>query len=171
MSNKSLSNSNDNKLVEDFKNKEQFLSEDIANLDTRATAIQDFIRELDVQMGNIKNLIKTETDAGKKGKLYGLLNETMELNVKYHDLYLKCADIKRRYREEDNDLLIRKTRFFEIDLVKLDKNDTQDLGVGNLSMMFQTILEQLRGATNENASETTFDNIIGDLKSDSYRMD
>lgn len=153
-------------LMSEFKTRHENLVTDISGVDRRAGEIQKNISTLDIQVENLKNLIKGETDSGKKGKLYGLLNECLELLAKYHDIYLKCLDIKHKYRKEEDDLLLKRSRFFEIDMRKVGR-ELEDLNLSNLVSMMQALQNRL----NDTGGDQMIHEISGELEeNDSYKL-
>lgn len=139
----------DVKLGKNFTKTEDIVHKDVTHVENRLSNIQLYISSLDTQVNNIKQLIQNEKDPAKKGKLYGVLNNSMELIVKFQDLYLKAMDIRYKYRREQVDFLIKKTKLIEIDLRKYKDLSSADLNTSKLVQLIMNIQTQL-----ENYNET-----------------
>jgi len=119
------------------------LERDITHIDNRMSHIQQFIINLTSQIDNIKQLIKSDPNAGKKGQYYQLMNTCMEINARYEDLYIKCMDLKQRYRKEQDDLKLKLSKLTEIDIHRVDTNDMskQTLTPATLATMLHQLTE------------------------------
>lgn len=126
-----------------FKRTEKDISSDISHVENRLSNIQIYITSLDTQMNNTKTLVQQEKDPSKKGKLYGVLNNCMELIVKFQDLYLKAMDIRYKYRREQVDFILKKTKLIEIDLRKYEDDSASDLNTSKLLQLIMNIQHQL----------------------------
>jgi len=143
---------NQNKIRDEFKGRFKNLDIDIEHLDNRAAHIQKFIFNMETQVDNIKTLIKNEKNPGKKGNYYGLMNSAIEINARYEDLYLKCLDIKYKYRKEQNDLNTKIARMAEIDLPKAGLDSPDDiLTPGKLAKMISDLTKAI--SKNDNAAD------------------
>ena len=140
--------------VQYFKN----LESDITHIDNRMSHIQKFITNLDTQVQHIQSLIKSDANPGKRGNYYQIMNTCMELNARYEDLYIKCMDLKQKYRKEQDDLKHKVSRLVDIDIPK-SKVDVghHSLTPGNLAMMIQELTSAI--GKNDRSAEKIQDSI------------
>jgi len=154
------------------------LEEDIQNLDIKLGEIDKTICELDTQIANVKNIISGETDNQKRGRLFGVLNECLELKGKYHDIYIKGLDTKFKYRREENDITYKELRLTEIDIPKV-KSGEKDKGfnLGELIESFKGLQMSLNNVENnkqndqkEDQKEDYLNNVLHDLKDEKFKL-
>lgn len=139
----------DPKHTVEFTRREKNLDLDINHIDTRLGSIQQYISGIDTQLTNIRNNIKTETDAGRKGRLYQVLNDCLKLASEFQSVYLKALDIKSGYRKEQNNLTLRKTKFHEIELKKQQEDDASGLNTSQLVEMVNRMNNQINDIRQE----------------------
>lgn len=108
------------------------LEEDIQNVDSRMAHLNKFIVNMETQVNNLRALIANDTNSSKRGSYYTLMNTCVELNARYEELYLKCMDLKYKYRKEQDDLSHKVKKLTHLDIPKM-KNDNKDDGAGELS--------------------------------------
>lgn len=128
-----LKNTEDSRYTDEFDTRAKNLEDDILNVDQRLGNIQLYITGLDTQISNLRNTIKNEKDNAKKGKLYEVINNCLKILSEYQNLYLKGLDIKRNYRSEQNELTLRKIRFWEVELRKMQTDDA--MGMNNARLV------------------------------------
>lgn len=116
------------------------LDTDIDHIDGRMKHIQQFCTNLELQVKNLQTLVNSDNNSAKKGQYYQIINSCMELNATYEQLYIRCMELKQRYRKEQDDLHSRISRFVEFDMVKanLDVAD-QNLTPSSLALMMQDL--------------------------------
>lgn len=140
-----------NKYKEEFENCKVNLETDIEHVNTRLGLIQSYITGIDTQLSNLKNLIKNCQNPNEKGKLYNLLNQALELNVKYQELYLKALDIKRNYRKEQDEFTYKKIRFVEIEIKKAEgEQDERGLTPTKLLQVMRDLQTEIHKETKRN---------------------
>ena len=131
----------DGKFTEKFDN----LSHDIDHIDARMKHINDFVINLETQVNNLRALIANDDNPTKRGHYYTLMNTCVELNARYEELYLKCLDIKFKYRKEQDDLQYKVKKMVHLDIPRLKKDNIEDgdLSSSKLSSMLNTIMSKL----------------------------
>lgn len=134
----------------EFDKRVENLEIDVEHIDNRLGLIQSYITGIDTQLSNLKNLIKNCQNPNEKGKLYNLLNQALELNVKYQDLYLKALDIKRNYRKEQDEFSYKKIRFIEIEIKKAE-GDEDERGLTPTKLM--QIMKELQSDIQQERKE------------------
>ena len=140
-----------NKYKQEFENCKVNLETDIEHLNTRLGLIQSYITGIDTQLSNLKNLIKNCQNPNEKGKLYNLLNQALELNVRYQELYLKALDIKRNYRKEQDEFTYKKIRFVEIEIKKAEgEQDERGLTPTKLLQVMRDLQTEIHKETKRN---------------------
>lgn len=150
----------------EFKDNFQSLKEDIEHLDTRMQHINKFIVNLETQVNNIRALIANDENPAKRGSYYTLMNTCMELNARYEELYLKCMDIKYKYRKEQDDLNHKVKKLSHLDIPKLrggSDDPNAELSASKLAKILFTLSEKLDKTDNETK---TVLNTIQDLEDD-----
>jgi len=143
--------------LETFEN----LDRDISHIDLRLSHIQKFIVNFESQIDQLRNIIKNTTDSNKKSNLYTILNNSIELNARYEEIYIRCLDLKQKYRKEQSEANYKVVRLMEIELNKIGIDDTQ-LTPGRLAQM----LNELSSAVNKKQDERSpsiADDLIGDI--------
>lgn len=128
-----------------FKDKFENLERDVNHVDARMKHINDFVINLETQVNNLRALIANDDNSSKRGHYYTLMNTCVELNARYEELYLKCLDIKFKYRKEQDDLQYKVKKMVHIELPRLKKEDDGDgeLSSIRLSKMLNTIMNKL----------------------------
>jgi len=111
------------RLESEFKLNFKSLDDDIQHIDMRLAHINKFIVNLETQVNNLRALIANDTNSAKRGSYYTLMNTCVELNARYEDLYLRCLDIKFKYRKEQDDLGHKVKRMTNIELPKAKISD------------------------------------------------
>lgn len=131
----------------EFEERFENLEKDIVHIDTRMQHIQQFCTNLDAQVQNLQQLVKSDNNPGKKGQYYQIMNSCMELNATYEMLYIRCMELKQRYRKEQDDLHSKISKFTEIEIpkAKVDVSE-QALTPASLALMMQ----ELTSAINKN---------------------
>ncbi len=116
------------------------LEKDIVHIDARMQHIQQFCTNLDAQVQNLQQLVKSDNNPGKKGQYYQIMNSCMELNATYEMLYIRCMELKQRYRKEQDDLHSKISRFTEVEIPKskVDVSE-QALTPASLAIMMQEL--------------------------------
>lgn len=128
------------------------LEKDIAHIDGRMKHIQNFCTNLDLQIKNLQTLVKADNNPGKKGQYYQIMNSCMELNATYEQLYIRCMELKQRYRKEQDDLHSKISRFVELEMPKANiENHDQALTPASLAMMMQELTRSI--TTNDKKAE------------------
>ena len=135
------------------------LDVDVSHIDLRLSHIQKFIINFEGQIDQIKSIIKNTSDPSKKSNLYGVLNNSIELNAKYEEIYIKCLDLKQRYRKEQSDLNYKIVKLIEFEMSKI-KEEEQSLTPGRLAQMVNELSSTINKQTN-NLSENN--NLITDI--------
>jgi len=161
---------NQSKIRNEFEVRFKNLEIDIEHIDSRLSHIQKFVINMETQVDNIKNLIKLEKHPGKKGNYFGLMNTAIEINAKYEDLYLKCLDIKYKYRKEQNDLNVRISRMAEIELPKAGINTSEDiLSPGKLAKMISDLTTAI--SKNDTAANDLTDSLLAVNENPEYNLE
>jgi len=113
----------------------------------RLAHINKFIVNLETQVNNLRALIANDTNPAKRGSYYTLMNTCVELNARYEDLYLRCLDIKFKYRKEQDDLnhKVKKMTNIELPRAKLDPTGTGDMTSVRLSQLLKDLASKLEG--------------------------
>ncbi len=142
-----------------FKERFENLCKDIDHIDFRMKHINNFITNLETQVNNLRALIANDENPSKKASYYTLMNTCVELNARYEDLYLKCIDIKFKYRKEQDDLDWRIKRMIHLELPKLKTDDAgnEELSSTKLSKLLNIILDKLNSTDNKTGA--VFDSI------------
>src|SRR6056297_2060870 len=105
----------------EFSNRFKNLEEDIQNVDSRMAHLNKFIVNMETQVNNLRALIANDTNSSKRGSYYTLMNTCVELNARYEELYLKCMDLKYKYRKEQDDLSHKVKKLTHLDIPKMKK--------------------------------------------------
>jgi len=152
----------------------QSLKEDITHIDSRMAHINKFIVNMETQVNNLRALIANDTNSSKRGSYYTLMNTCVELNARYEDLYLKCMDIKFKYRKEQDDLVHKVKKIASIDIPRLRQAGDGEEGLGELSASkLASILTKLTDKINGTDKEANaLTQTLEDLKNDpDYKID
>jgi len=150
----------DKQIETEFTENFQKLKDDIEHIDIRMQHINKFVVNLETQVNNIRALIANDDNPNKRGSYYTLMNTCMELNARYEDLYLKCIDLKFKYRKEQDDLnyKVKKMSYLEIPrLTKDTKDEAGELSAAKLSSLLQILAESLNKT--DKKSDEVFDTI------------
>jgi len=145
------------RLIEsEFEDKYQNLKDDIESVDARMLHINKFIVNLETQVNNIRALIANDENPNKRGSYYTLMNTCIELNARYEELYLKCLDIKFKYRKEQGDLSYKVKKMSHIDIPRMKQGVKKDDGGGELSAgKLSSLLHKLNEKLNKTDSDTS----------------
>jgi len=132
-------------LNDKFQEKFDNLARDVDHVDARMKHINDFVINLETQVNNLRALIANDDNSSKRGHYYTLMNTCVELNARYEELYLKCLDIKFKYRKEQDDLQYKVKKMVHIELQRIKKDDDGEgeLSSSKLSKMLNTIMSKL----------------------------
>jgi len=136
------------------------LDNDISHIDVRLSHIQKFIVSFEAQVDQIKTIIKNTSDASKKANLYGILNNSIELNARYEEIYIKCLDLKQKYRKDQSDLNYKVVRLIEFELSKIKEEETS-LTPGRLAQM----VNELSSTINKQSLINPDSELISDISS------
>lgn len=150
----------------EFKDNFQSLKEDIEHIDIRMQHINKFIVNLETQVNNIRALIANDENPAKRGSYYTLMNTCIELNARYEELYLKCMDIKYKYRKEQDDLNHKVKKLSHLDIPKMrggGDDPNAELSASKLAKILFTLSEKLDKTDTE--TNKVF-NTIQDLEDD-----
>jgi len=130
----------------EFSNRFKNLEEDIQNVDARMAHLNKFIVNMETQVNNLRALIANDTNSNKRGSYYTLMNTCVELNARYEDLYLKCMDIKYKYRKEQDDLSHKVKKLTHLDIPKMKKEAESgggELTAGRLATLLQELSDKI----------------------------
>lgn len=148
-----------------FKN----LNDDVFTIDQKLNDIQKTLTELDTQITNIKNIINNETDGQRRGKLFGVLNECLELKAKYYDIFLKGSGIKYQYRKEEDDFTHKKLRLINIEIPKARSDESnKGFSIAELLESFKSLQSQLSSSPNDSSQMQVSEELFSDLDKDKY---
>lgn len=125
-------------LDKEFDGLEINLKQDITHVDHRMSDIQQYIITLDSQLNSLQVIIKNEKDSSKKGGLYKVYNNTLEMIARFQQIYQTFFQTKYNYRREHDDLICRKLR-----LIKVDMKRAEDGELTPTTLL--TVLQQLSG--------------------------
>lgn len=128
------------KIEKDVNDAFKLLDNDIKLIDNQYSALCKYILDLDTQLNNLKNLIRLESDPTKKGKLFTVLNTSLEIMAKYQELLVKHFGTKFNYRKEQNDTVFRKIKLLEIELKKANEEE-KDFSTGSLFKLMNEMNE------------------------------
>jgi hypothetical protein len=98
------------------------LRDDIENIEFKLESIQQHILTLETSIARLEQLIQNAA-AGDKGKMYTVLNKTLELLVLYQGSQHKYLELKYKYRTEQDKLRSEIVRMSKLELPKLDKKE------------------------------------------------
>ena len=98
------------------------LRDDIENLEFKLESIQGHILTLETSSARLEHLIQN-APSGDKGKLYTVLNKTMELLSLYQGSQHKYLELKYKYRTEQDKLRSEIVRMSKLELPKLGKKE------------------------------------------------
>ena len=145
------------------------LEKDITHIDNRMGHIQQFCTNLDAQVQNLQALIQNDQNPGKKAQYYQVMNNCMELNASYETLYIRCMELKQKYRKEQDDLHTRISKFTEIEIpkAKVDHGE-QALTPANLALMMQELTRSIH--KNDSKADTLKASIQELEENNDYKM-
>jgi len=141
------------------------LEVDISHIDLRLSHIQKFIVNFEGQIDQIRNIIKNTSDASKKASLYGILNNSIELNARYEEIYIKCLDLKQKYRRDQSDLNYKIVKLIELELSKI-KEEEESLTPGRLAQMVNELSSTINKQSNREPEDTDLINDISSIHDD-----
>ena len=95
---------------------ENELQIDLRTADIRMQNLQNYISNLSSQTTQLQTMATNEKDPQKRGNLYKIINQTLELCATFEGLYLKAMEVKHRYRQEFNASVHKKVKLLEIEL-------------------------------------------------------
>lgn len=116
---------------------------DIDHVDLRMAQIQSYITALDATVTKTKTALASENDPNKRSKLYGIMNQALEMIATFEGLYLKAMEVKHRYRQDQADFLLKKVKLLEIELRKMDSDDAAGLNTPKLVEMINALQSKL----------------------------
>ena len=136
------------------------LGEDIEHVNLRMAHINNFIVNLETQVNNLRALIANDSNSAKRGNYYTLMNTCVELNARYEDLYLKCMDLKYKYRKEFGETLykVKRTTFIDVPKTKKEVEAEGDLSAVKLSQLLKDVLSKL------DANDKATHEVLGTIK-------
>lgn len=164
----------DVKFETEFKPNFDSLKADIEHIDSRMQHINKFIVNMETQVNNLRALIANDTNSSKRGSYYTLMNTCVELNARYEDLYLKCMDIKFKYRKEQDDLAhkVKKLSHLDIPRMRKDIGDGDELGelsASKLASILTKLTDKINGADSDAVALTK---TLAELQEDpDYKID
>jgi hypothetical protein len=136
---------------------------DISHIDLRLSHIQKFIVSFEGQIEQLKTIIKNTSDPTKKSNLYAVLNNSIELNVRYEEIYIKCLDLKQKYRHNQSDLNYKVIRMIELELSKI-KEEEETLSPGRLAQMVNELSAVIHNKSNS-LNSITSEELVNDITS------
>ena len=95
---------------------ENELQIDLRTADIRMQNLQNYISNLSSQTSQLQTMASNEKDPQKRGNLYKIINQTLELCATFEGLYLKAMEVKHRFRQEFNASVHKKVKLLEIEL-------------------------------------------------------
>lgn len=141
------------------------LDTDISHIDLRLSHIQKFIINFEGQIDQIRTIIKNTTDPSKKASLYGILNNSIELNARYEEIYIKCLDLKQKYRKDQSDLNYKVVKLIELELSKI-KEEEESLTPGRLAQMVNELSSTISKQSNNDPTDPSLLNDISSIQED-----
>lgn len=138
---------------------------DIEHVNSRLSLLQTYITSIDTQLVNLKNFIKNAQNDGQKVRLYKLLNESLEIGVKYHELYLRALDIKYKYRKEQDDFNYKKVDYQSIRYPKSQQEDASKDGVtlSDLMEFMKSVERQIKESQSVSSNPASNNNHIANI--------
>lgn len=126
----------------EFELEVQRLEKEILNIEMKQTEIQNHISDLENANSGLKQMIKTESDNGKRAKYYGAIKSNIELIAKMYSAYKDFEGVKFNYRKEVSALVQNKNRLIHVDLPKI--GTTSSAGPEELLSVFRVIAETMK---------------------------
>jgi len=104
-----------NSLDDNFSN----LNDDIVSIDIKLSEVDQLLLDLKNTVSRTQAAIRT-AKANDKGPLYRVINTTMELMSSFYQTHQRFAELKYRYRKEQDDLTFKTAHFIQIELRKIE---------------------------------------------------
>jgi hypothetical protein len=161
--------SNNLSIKKQFETNFKNLELDITHIDLRLSHIQKFIVNFEGQVDQLRNIIKNTSDPSKKASLYAILNNSIELNARYEEIYIKCLDLKQKYRHNQSDLNYKTVRLIELELSKV-KEEENSLTPGRLAQMVNELSSVVNTQSNNHSSNILIDDISSIQNDPKYRI-
>lgn len=161
--------SNNLSIKKQFETNFKNLELDITHIDLRLSHIQKFVVNFEGQVDQLRNIIKNTSDPAKKASLYAILNNSIELNARYEEIYIKCLDLKQKYRHNQSDLNYKMVRLIELELSKV-KEEENSLTPGRLAQMVNELSSVVNNQTNTHSSNILIDDISSIQNDPKYRI-